>query len=483
MKKFELLYIVNLIKQTEFKNFGKYIISPYFNVPQRLVNLYYFIDKNFSAIISGKISREDAAKKVIGNDFSDTALRKLFSDFTSEINKFMIINEFRKEPYNKFILLIDQLKAGNNREQYNIKIKEIKKKFEKIADSELRSKMLSELYWEEYNTEPESIFHKYSGSLQSASDKLDEYYFSRKLLYFQLMFSKQYLNKEDIGYKWHMSDEIMGFIEKNSDYIKNAFPEVFIKYLMLRMLDFKSDYLITEYYYLVEKNSSMFAKQKIIDYYSDLYNYFTIRISRGEVRFRKFLMSLVKMLDEKDLLINEVPGTISYYSFKSITDTCTYLKELKWMEYFINKYKDKLDDVNRDNITNLAYAKLYYFKNEIQIARLALAKVDYKDYIHYPDAKLFQSCIEYDDENYIEVYLIFDSVKKYLKKNRKIPLHIAESYISFIQVVDSLVKINEKNSVDTAFQINMLSKELENAEKPVYARNWLLERIKKIHIV
>jgi hypothetical protein len=483
MKKIELTAIVNLINRSEFENFGKYIVSPYFNISQRLINLYNFIDKNFSKIVLGKISREDAAKAVIGNKFSDTALRKLFSDFTAEIHNFMAFNEFKNEPYNKLFYLLNQIKTANNKEHYKIKLKEFKKKFEKIADNELRSKMLSELYWEEYNAEPENIFHKYSGSLQFASDKLDEYYFSRKLLYFQLMFSKQYLNKEDIGYKWYMSDEITGFIEKNSDYIKIALPEIFLKYLMLRMLDFKSDHLITEYYVLIERKSSQFTKQKITDYYSDLYNYFTIRIGRGEIRFRQYLINLVKMLDEKDLLIYEAPGKISYYSFKSITDTCIYLKELTWMEYFINKYKDKLDDVNRNNISNLAYAKLYYFKKEIQKARFSLAKVDYKDYIHYPDAKLFQSCIEYDAENYIEVYLIFDSVKKYLKKNRKIPAHMAESYNRFIQVSDRLIKINEKKSRDTAFQINMLLKELENAEKPVYARNWLLERIKEIHIV
>lgn len=480
MKKTGLNDIISMLSSGEFNDFGHCINNPLFNVPSRIKELYCYILKNYDNIRAGKIEREEAGRIILGGNYSDDSLRKLFSNFIKEIYRFMALAEFNADEDYRRILVLKQLKERGLNGLFGQKLHETKKYFSSVKDDEDRAGYMHRLYLMQFKAEPESEFPKYSPALQNLSDMLDYNYIIQKLYHYQLMFSKQYLNRDDIGYKKRMSGGIEEFIINNEEYIKSEFPEIYLKYVMLKMTEFKDSGLIKEYENFLESNLEKLTALQASNYYSDLYNFLTISIGRGDTALRKVFLGLVKKLDSKSLLVSG--KIISYYSFKQITDTCIFMKDTAWLEYFLDKYTGMLNDINRKNIINLAYAKLYYYKKETGRARTGLAKVDYKDFIHYLDAKLMLACIEFDEENYAEVISIIENVRIYIKKNRHITPTTAETNLLFAGYLTRLVKVMENSGKNSDFMLEELHKEIENKAGPVYARAWLEDVIDKLRI-
>lgn len=482
MKKAELKDIIGMFQPKEFRRFGDYIRSPFFNVPERVAALYDFIENNYKAVKEEKITREEAASKILKGSRSPENIRKLFSDFNREAERFLSLAEYELDEDYRELALLKQLRkkssqAGDNalHARFVQKLQEAEKQLHELKPDISSYRKAIDVYEQKLLAEPDTEFHNYSGALQMESDMLDAYYISSKLFMFQLMFSKQQLNKQPLGYRWDMYKEMSGFIEVNIETVKQKFPDIYIKHLMTKMAVTGDIELIGKYEEYLLTIEEALPREQLADYYSDLYNYITMQVGNGKHELRRPLMNLFMFLDSKQMLHDVPGGKIHTYTFKQAADTAFHLNELKWAEYFLGKYSGCVDSARRKDIVNLLYAKLHYSKNENSIARTRLAKVDYRDYIHYLDAKQMQLCIEYDEENFVEALLIIDSLEKYLKSHADIPESTAENTKSFLFYVKALLNLKENGPDD--FLLSKLKEILTGDQRSVYAKTWLMEQI------
>ncbi len=481
MKKLELKDILSILTPKEFRHFGEYIRSPFFGVPERVAALYEFAEANYAEVMKGKFSRTEIAERILSGSRTAENIRKLFSDFNREAEKFLAALEYEKDKNYSVIALLRQLRVKSESGDGNIfaRLKQRLGDAEKeltLSEPDVKTyRRAMDVYEEKSLSEPASDFHKYSKALQNESDMLDAFYISQKMLKFQLMYSKQELNKQPLDYRWDMYGEITGFIEKNKEAIKEKFPDVYIKYLMTRMAVSKDDSLISEYGSYLDSCGARFTSEKLADYYSDLYNYMAIRIGAGKHELRAGQMRIFKSLDDRNLLYDVPGGKIHIYTYKQVADTAFYLKDFLWAEHFLKKYSAAIDAPESKDIVNLLNAKLHYYKGEVQQARRALAKVDYNDYIYYLDAKMFLLCIEYDNENFIEASLIVDSLNKYMKSHTDIPENSVNNTKSFLYYAKALINLKETGGDD--FMRKKLRDVLINDSRPVYVRQWLIEKI------
>ena len=481
MKKIEPRHIIRLLTTREFSRLGDYIHSPFFNIPQRVVLLYDIIRKNYDSIISGELSRNHISALILKGANSSVNQRRLFSDFNKAVESFLLALEFESDDNYKTISQLKSLLAKKNyssQASYILeqKFKETEKKLSEMPDDDTKFGLAAEYYRLKNLSEPTSDFHEFSLCLQSESDMHDAYYISTKLYIFQKMYSKQMMNKVPLGYRWNMYEQISGYIESNKEQIKSEYPSLYVMYLMTKMAAENNDSLIEEYGTFLGSQENKLTTRQLTDFYSDLYNYLSIRIGAGKHDYRRLQFNLVKSLDKKELLYDAGNGKIHSYTFKQITDTAFNLGELDFAEKFIQYYGEYVDDINKRNIVALAAAKLYYFKNDFPRARLILKEVRYSDYIYFLDSKKMLICIEYDSGNFIEVDLIIDSLKKYIKKQEKIPAEALENTKTFINYIKAMLNIIE-NPEDDNFMAEKLRGIITNEARPVYALEWLKEKI------
>lgn len=481
MRKNEITEIYSILNEKEFNDFGEYIHTPYFGVPERIIKLYDLLKSKKEDVLTGKLSRKDIAGGILKAGITDANTRKLFSDLNKETENFLKLEYYKKNKLPGEIWLIRHFRETGNFAKAKLLAGAFLKEILKLPPSEETYRLMMELDSELNLMEEGSDFHKYSKVLQSESDNLDAYYITRKLYLFQLMYSKEKLNSfSGTKYSANMLGGILEYIEENRKDIMKKYPDIFLKYLMLKMLGAENEEMIIEYREYLDSESNRLSTEQRAEFYSDLYNYLTIRIGDGEHKFRNPLLALYKYLEKLDLLYDSGKGKMHLYTYKQVLDTAINLKDMEWAEYFARKYSAAINDANRKNIVNLEYAKIYYYKGEPKKSRLYLAKVDYRDFIHYLDSKMFLVCIEYDDENFAVVMQIIDSISKFLSKHSTLPKEHADSAKSFSYYIKALIKIKEKDN--DAFDIVRLKGIFDNDKKTVYAREWINDKLREISV-
>lgn len=479
MKKKEIPEIFSLLRDEELTRFGEYIRSPYFKVPERIIKLYGIVTERREDIKAGRLTRKEIAAGILKKSTTEASIRKLFSDLNREIENFLKIEYLSSNNLKGGLFLVRQLRGGGNTLKARQAANNLFKQAEKLPPGDERYALLSYLNSELIKAEDDSDFYQYSAALQDESDNLDAAYFTRKLLLFQLMYSKEKLNSfTGTKYRPEMIGEILEFINNNKNKFREQYPDIYLKYLMLKMLGSADEALILEYRELLDKSESILTIFQQSDFYSDLYNYLTLRITEGDHHFRRPLFDLYKLLDKRGLLCDKGKNRIHQYTYKQVIDTAIHLNEVKWAEYFAGKYSGAIDDVNRKNIVSLEYAKISSYSGNIKSAREYLAKVDYRDYIHYIDSKLFLLCIEYDCGNYDDAELIMDSALKYIKNNPDIPELFSANARRTIRLMKKLFRIKDKDS--DGFELQKLNEEIDNEKGFIYARNWMKDKIAEL---
>ncbi|MBL8016573.1 MAG: hypothetical protein JNK43_04825 [Ignavibacteria bacterium] len=478
MKKLEISDIIGILDGEEFRKLGSYISSPYFGISKRVSALYLYISDNYEAAVKGSLSRDAAAKAVLGNTYSDDNARKLFSDLNKTVEDFITSEKFSSDAALKQLMLLKALRKKGEMARHSHKLRELTKQLSNMEPDALSYRLIAEAAEEEFTAEDPADFHEYSEALQKWCGMLDAHYMSTKLLIYEYMFSKQMLNRSGKPYNWSMADEIFAHIEANTAAVKKDNPDIYLKYLMLKMIREKDDSLMVEYSEFLRENENRFSQASVTSYYSDLFNYATIRISRGRHDFRRPFLNLIKEIEPRGLILDAGGGKIHIYTFKQIADTAFNLKEIKWAGDFIERYKNKLGTNTPQNILSLMTAKLLYYMGNTAEARTELDKISLDDYILYLDAKSFRICLEYDEADFNACLMNIDALSKYLKHKKEIPENMIQSAKRFKHYIRKLIDFKE-NTADS-FYLLKLAEEINGEDTPVYGKEWIRDKIEEL---
>ncbi len=130
MQKSQLAAILRSLSKDEYKEFGRFIHSPYFNNRDE-VSRYYEALKEFYPLFSSKRLTEEImfSKVYPGKNFSGLLMRKLNSLMISQAMNFFAVSSFKENELEFNVKILDRLRE-----------KKLDAMFEK------RSKYLNELF-------------------------------------------------------------------------------------------------------------------------------------------------------------------------------------------------------------------------------------------------------------------------------------------------------------------------------------------------
>lgn len=475
--------IIKSLTKEEFAKLGLFLNSPILNTSVRLINYYNFLKRNYRKYSKQGLSKDDIkskffkAKTLSDEQKAEINYRKLISDFNKKLFAFMVFIE-SEHKINQKLLLMRAFRKRNLNRNFNDLSEELEDYFLNKAKMDAgdygeHKKFLEEVRLYTFSTD----YHSAGTVVQNESNALDLLFISEKLGAFQNMFSLEYVNKET-KYNWSFYDEISNFIEGRIEMIKKTEPCIYFNYMVLKLAkntSEKSSY--TKLKKFLNERVKNIEPIRLKRFTFDLINYCYLQVNEGNSSFRKEIHSLLTFLDENNLLVAD--GNINHSYFKAAVDNAVSLRELNWLSFFIEKYSNYLEPEYQDSLFNLANTKLYLYRGEYDKARFCENKINYKDYIHYIDAKLTLACIEYESGNIESVLSVFDSVKKYLIKNTHISDFYNFFYKNFINLTTRLIKLNEKKVVgkDIQFELDKVEKSVEKENRPFYGKLWLQNKI------
>jgi hypothetical protein len=472
MKETGFLELAGSLNEKNFKRFGEFLRSPYFNKTQALVTLYNYLQKIFPYF--EKIDTEHLSQHIYGNAKKQNKVRSLISEFCKALEKFYTQITLEEDSLHMNNVLLKYYSESNLAKNFEALQKKISQSLPQNFDKDENFYFNNSAFeLSKFHFKLERNEEKLPDDVLTVSNNLDLYFISTKLnmLHFLYYYNKSNSKSEtDLFF----SKEILDYIELHSKLLKKEHPIIYLKYLVL-MTIWKPE---EEQYYFelksfVFSNIGNFSLANAEYFISALMNYTLEKCNEGSPRFQQERFEIYR-LTEKNFIFKKLPF-VNHIDFQNAISASIGVNNIKFAEQFLFNYKSKLIPEFKKDTISLARAQILFAQKSYDEALSIINKIDYLNSIFYLKSKILQSKIYYMQKEMNAQYYLIDSVKHYLKRNEnKISRKSYQLYWKYFLYLQKMVNPNN----NTKSKLLELRCDLEQ-EKNIASREWLLENLPK----
>lgn len=472
----DITEIRSILNKKELERFGKFIRSPFFNSEPRFIKLFDFITTG-----TKKITRENIAEEMFGAGIlsSDVRFRKLVSEFMKFFERFLSELEYDKDIYRQKLGTAQQLHNRGNSDPALSVLKQPIEELEKMPmkDENLLNRLL-ELYSLNYNINGED-FRAWENDLSiRINNILDEYFVTFKSFLLSRFISLEavFNIEEKIAKSFeHCLTEYAG---GENHLLSHTNSDAYLRFLIYKMFDNpdSSEYIVNFLSTLEKAEEAAPGKCKVL--FGDLMNQYTRLINLGKPGYEMKILELTQIMEEKGYYANG----ITFIEIATIVEASIGAGEFDWAIEFLMRMRDKITENHGESIFSAYSAKLYFFKKEYKNARKHINLVEPDDYLLYSESRLLECRILFDEDLIMEILLAIDKIGKYLKSHKEIGSHYRKTYSLFLDALKTLTRIREKKQqgIQVSFELSKLKNVLMKERAPIYAQEWLIDKIVEI---
>lgn len=478
MQKSNLIELLRIFSPKEFKEFGEFIKSPYFNKNENVVNLYSYIKKYFPDLDDENLAKEIVYEKMTGNkDYNDGFMRTVIFNLSKLCEDFLC-DAVKNNLENDITLLGLYFERGSD--------KLFEKKMKQVSDflSQEKSKDQYHFYCLyrlqalkiAYNSKNRAFLNikdYHEEDEIKTLDSLLNFYLLASLPEYSYFYNQTNVVKLNI--QFNFLDEIIAFLKKSKFHEKVPELNLLFHELLLAMEDDEENYYnlkriimenIDSYRYGLQFNCiGLLANQAVNEYYN------------GKDKFLIERFEIHNLIIEKGLYKKFKDGFFDDMLFKNIVIVGLQLKKIEWTENFINNYIDKLNPDDKENAYNLNTARLLFYKKKYNESLEHIAKIKNIKHIHYKtEIKMLTLMIYYEQSKNDEAVSLIDNYRHFLSNDAVIPEARKERNYNFLKFVNDLIKAKENKSSKI---IHDLEYDIKNTPN-TYEKEWLLEKVQEL---
>lgn len=481
MNKIKVILLLKTFSKVEFKRFGEFLKSPYFNKNTTLIKYFDELKKHYPEFSAGKASKEIIYKKIFkSGSYNEQVMKNLTSELYKLCREFLIIEFKNKDGYEKKLNLLRQLIMRKADSIFHSEQKIFKS--ELMNDSELSEKNFYYLY----QLEDTMIgFHLERNEQPLVFDRVlksGEYL----ILFFLINLSKTISNLNvnmqsfNVDYPVNLPQEFFDKINivEIIDYMRSnsiGFSEIAELYLY-RVICNRQPY-DEQFYYkfkeLVLGNINRLGRIEIYGLFNALETFCLIKINSGGSQFNEELFNIFNLEIEKGFYKYSETSPVTYMKFRNTYLAGLALRKYDWVEHFIEKFKNELIETDRENIITIANAQLEFEKGNFEKVLESISTIEaFHNYSKIDLRNLTLMC--YYELNYIESALsMIDSYKHFLTANKSMPEVFQKSHKRFLNSFYSLINYKIKGQKDKLIELRNELVDHKNERRV----NWLIEKI------
>lgn len=476
--------LIRTFNEDEFRQFGSFTASPYFNRESVQVKLYEILKKFYPEFEGKNFTKEKIYEKLYpGRKYNDGVMRNIFSKLLELSEEFLVFQSCREK---KMVYYTDLMTELSRRNTPGLFDKTEKEASEYIEGTNIKDEQYFQNLYQLNNVKLYNLRNRKS-TLYSPEELLNE---SSDALIKSFLISvlKNQISLANSNQKMFTieKDEMLKNLEQYTESaLKKYSDSVYLRYCYC---SFQIALTREEKFYFELKNilNTYFTelnKRDIQDIFTILTNYCYFKINSGFPEYRKEHFYLFK----ENIELGHYKGFrrfLEHIRYLNVTVTGLEAGETEWVSNFIEKYKNELDEQNRENAYNFCRALLCYHKKEFSGALKEAAKVKTDDQSYKHQLKSLYMKIYYDMNEIEPFYSHIDSYRHFLLNEKRIPEATKKNISSYITYTKKLFdlknKINEKNKTpDAEFTLVKIKQEISES-KNLINRHWLLERIEQI---
>lgn len=467
----------------EFKEFGKYVNSPYFNSNKKLVSAYAFFKEHYGDFENKAFCKEELYRKVFpGSGYRDSETRKLLSGLTKLAEGYWSQKVYDNDIFGKNINLAGKL-ISREMISYADKIVarlEEQTSIEKIDGQHFFDNMLRiQVKKKSIELKKESFQTK-----NFAEDKINvfllNYFLSFSIKIIQNIRAKQYYNllSEDTEltkfFQYVQVDKLIEQLSKE----KTEYSETVTMYLcIIECLNngyAKSTYL--KFKELLLKNRALYSQSELNNLFTCLQGIQIKRVRENDPEALPEMFDVNNLILKHDAYAFSPGGNMPYSIFVTMITIAISYKKYKWTEEFIEKYTPLLNEKHRQSLYNYAMAELSYNSGNTGAALKYTAKIEYEGFFLKHEVNVLKLKIFYDEGDYIAVQYQLDTYRKLVTGSKFVGEQQYDIYLGFIRIFTELVKTKENNDAAHASLLLKKVKKMNNLQ----CKEWLLQKAEEL---
>ncbi len=475
----KLISLLESFSKEEFKRFGDFVNSPYFNNERVLVELYKILKQNYPGFSAKGFVKETVFESLFpGKKYNDSIFRNTISKMLRLAEQFLTMNHLASDKFHIKLFLLEELKLKRQESLFV--------KHRKEAESSLESEyfknedyFLKKYLLEILNDEFMKITKNYmvftgKGEVSSFEFLSNSFLINILKANASIINSNKNLFGDEI--KLILFDEIENFLLKNPVLLSsNLYLRYY--YYSIKIFQTNDDKYFFELRDIInnETDSLGIADRKNI--LTILTNYSYYRINNGELKFVDEQFKLYKLNIEKKLYKGD-RDFLSHIFFMNVVTTGLDAGELEWVKDFIKLYHEELKNEHKKNMFNFSSALLHLRKKEFDNAIEYASKVISDDLSYKHQLKSFYLKIYFEMNEDQPFYSHIDSYRHFVKNDKLLGEDSREyimNYISFSKKLFDLKNFPGKNE----FEIKNIKKEITQ-HKALINKLWLMKKVNEL---
>lgn len=476
MEKSNLIKLLKALSPKEFKEFGEYVYSPFFNKNESIRKLYDYLKKYYPEFDAEKVEKERIHKKIFpGVNYNDDFMRMLIFNMTK-----------LSEDYLAYLRMSNSNWEMNRMLTYELNERGLDKPLEKVIkksliDLDKTKQKNSSWYFHKFSIQYENVdflrrkylskFEKFlkEAPLGNMHEEFTAYY-----LITVLRMQVFILNTKII---YNMDKDVASF-EKVIETLDNKYldrtPLIKIYYnLMMLLYTDESDYFHKTKNDILEYESQI-TDDDMLEILINLQNFCSRRIRKGEIKFTREVFDLYKLEIEKNLYDHY--GYLHDILFKNTIEIGMQIGENVWIKKFIEKHKKYLQpDIQQDAYL---YGKAFieFSEENYDKALEHLSMIRLYDVLSKIEVKELSAKIYFEMKLEDMLFSLTDTFRHLLTNSKVLTEDRKLAYANFIKYIKRLYKINLHPDAGDVAEIKQMIKKEERLEN----RLWLNKKVEEL---
>lgn len=475
MQNYKIIKVLKTFSKKEFKKFGEYVHSPYFNKNESVRLLYDALSKYYPDFKSAGLDVKKMFAKVFPKiKYDYFKINNIVSDlYKLSENYIHMIGIDKTKNRLKYILLQELTERGLEEIYENIE-KNLKKEIE-------NSKTIDEnYYYDLYKFYTESLDYNVSKK-PGDHPKIIQAQFDNFLNYSNVTLMKLYMymhhlkKQNTVEFNMEMFENFISYV-KEKNFEDNPAYMIYKGIMVLELEKTKENFLNLKK--AKEKYSDRISSEDFHNALLFMHSYSAEMINKkGDESYKHEEFQLVKEMIDRKIF---TPVTIIYPNLINIFKSACEVQEYEWAENFLNKFIVNIPEKDKANTINCCYGYMNYRKQNFTEALDCFAKTNFQWFILKMFVKTLTLRIYYENGMFDQAYSFIDSFRHYLNNDRKIVEYHKSTHNKFLKYLTSLIKIKSSVKSDS-LALDELKDKIDKMENNSFGvKKWLQRKVDEI---
>lgn len=476
MEKSKLIVNLSKLSSAEWRRFGDFVSSPFFNKHEETQLFFNYLDEHqghwdqlnkaavFAHIFPNEPYREQRVNNLMFN------LMDLFTQYLGQV--------IYADKAERLLHIAEGMHSHN-----------LWKLFKRYVDKQLRQTEQQSIQNLDYYSYITTLYRYKEWIAVDYDRRLETEAMQQTMINLEICFVIEKLKQGceilnrmmvyDQQFNLGMIDPLLSYLKERWDYFGSIILVNLYHQMFMTLSNPHDTSQFHKLVHLIEENRGKCDLTDLKKMYTYSINIGIDLLNKLGDEFAETLFKVYLLLIEDGLHIRQ--GEISHMDYKNIVAVACKTGDYQWAEQFMYEHKEKLHVNVRKDTFEFNLACLYFNRQNYKEALLLLNSIKFNNTFYQINTKILQIKIFFELKEFDVLLSFLENFRPYLIRNRDLTtarINLTKKYVHFTKKFIKLLSAKNRLDIkDYRGKLLALQLELQQESTVLINKDWLLEHI------